>query len=332
MALDAADNDPVRFWAHIVRALDRAGCAFDGGAESLVAQHRDDITNGLLPQIVNALAGAPSPVLLALDDYHFIRARACHEQVDFLIEHLPPAASALIMTRADPALHLGRLRAARQLAEIRVDRLAFDRDEAAALLRMEDIQLSAVALSELMQRTEGWPAGLYLATMSLIGREDPDAFVHQFSGDNRYIGDYLIEEVLSREPQEVRAFILEVSILERFSASLCEFVLQMPHAGRIMHDLERSNLFLVPLDASRQWFRFHHLFAAVARSELEAEDPALVPRLHERAADWFRPRGSSTKPSDTPSRPVRRLGPHSSSKPIGSATSTRVARPRWTAG
>ena len=142
-----------------------------------------------------------------------------------------------------------------------------------------------------MQRTEGWPAGLYLATMSLIGREDPDAFVHQFSGDNRYIGDYLIEEVLSRETQDVRAFILEVSIFERFSASLCEFVLQMPHAGRIMHDLERSNLFLVPLDASRQWFRFHHLFAAVARSELEAEDPALVTRLHERAADWFRSHG-----------------------------------------
>ena len=119
VALDAADNDPVRFWTHIVTALERAGCAFDGGAASLVAQHRDDITNGLLPEIVNALAGAPSPVLLALDDYHFIRARACHEQVDFLIEHLPPAASALIMTRADPALHLGRLRAARQLAEIR---------------------------------------------------------------------------------------------------------------------------------------------------------------------------------------------------------------------
>ena len=142
-----------------------------------------------------------------------------------------------------------------------------------------------------MQRTEGWPAGLYLATMSLIGREDPDAFVHEFSGDNRYIGDYLIEEVLSRESEDVRAFILEVSIFERFSASLCEFVLQMPRAGRIMHDLERSNLFLVPLDASRQWFRFHHLFAAVARSELEAEDPALVTRLHERAADWFRSHG-----------------------------------------
>ena len=291
VALDAADNDPVRLWTHIATALERAGCAFDDGAASLVASHRADITNGLLPEILNALAEAPSAVMLALDDYHFIRARACHEQVDFLIEHLPPAASVLIMTRADPALHLGRLRAARQLAEIRADRLSFDRDEAAALLRSEDIELSAAALSELMQRTEGWPAGLYLATMSLIGREDPDAFVHQFTGDNRYIGDYLIEEVLSREPQDVRAFILEVSIFERFSASLCEFVLQMPRAGRIIHDLERSNLFLVPLDASRQWFRFHHLFAAVARSELEAEDPALVTRLHERAADWFRSHG-----------------------------------------
>ena len=289
VALDAADNDPVRFWTHIATALERAGCAFDGGAVSLVAKHHADITNGLLPEIVRALAEAP--VLLSLDDYHFIRARACHEQVDFLIEHLPPGASVLIMTRADPALHLGRLRAAGQLAEIRADRLSFNADEATALLRFEDIQLSEVALAELMQRTEGWPAGLYLATLSLAGRTDPDAFVHQFSGDNRYIGDYLIEEVLSRESEDVRAFILEVSIFERFSASLCEHVLQMPGAGRIMHDLERSNLFLVPLDASRQWFRFHHLFAAVARSELEAEDPALVTRLHERAADWFRSHG-----------------------------------------
>ena len=243
------------------------------------------------PEVVNALAAAPVPVVLALDDYHFIRSTTCHEQIDLLIEHLPSAASLLILSRADPALHLGRLRAARQLAEIRADRLSFDAEEATALLAIDDIRLSPVAFSELMKRTEGWPAGLYLATMSLVGREDPDAFVHEFSGDNRYIGDYLIEEVLGRQSEDVRRFILEVSIFERFSAALCESVLQMPGAGRIVHDLERSNLFLVPLDASRQWFRFHHLFAAVARGELEAQDPARVMRLHARAADWFRSHG-----------------------------------------
>ena len=127
--------------------------------------------------------------------------------------------------------------------------------------------------------------------MSLIGRDDPDAFVHEFSGDNRFIGDYLIEEVLGRQPDDVRAFILEVSIFERFSAPLCEYVLQMPGASRILHDLERSNLFLMPLDANRHWFRFHHLFAAVARSELQSENPARVTRLHDRAADWFAAHG-----------------------------------------
>ena len=291
VGLDVADNDPVRFWTHIATALERAGCFFDGGAASLVAMHRADITSGLLPELVNALADARFSILLALDDYHFIRSAACHEQVDFLVEHLPPAAAVLVLSRTDPALHLGRLRAARQLAEIRADRLSFDPGEASALLAMEEIALSGVALRELMERTEGWPAGLYLATMSLVGRENPDAFVHEFSGDNRYIGDYLIEEVLGRQSDDVRAFILETSIFERFSAALCESVLEMPGAGRIVHDLERSNLFLVPLDANRQWFRFHHLFAAVARSELEAENPARVKRLHARAADWFASHG-----------------------------------------
>lgn len=291
VAIDAADNDPVRFWTHVVTALERAGCSFDGGAAGLVATHRDNITEGLLPGIVNALSDAPSRVLLALDDYHFIRSGACHEQVNFLVEHLPPPASVLILTRADPALRLGRLRAAGQLAEIRADLLSFDSEEAKALLAADGVRLSEVALSELMQRTEGWPAGLYLTAMSLTGREDPDAFVHEFSGDNRYIGDYLVEEVLTRQSDDVRTFILESSIFERFSAPLCEFVLHMSRAGQIVHDLERSNLFLVRLDTSGRWFRFHHLFAAVARSELEAEDPARVKRLHARAADWFRDHG-----------------------------------------
>jgi LuxR family transcriptional regulator, maltose regulon positive regulatory protein len=290
VALDAADNDPVRLWTHIATALERAGCLFGGGAASLVAQHRADITSGLLPELVNALAGAGSLVLV-LDDYHFVRSAACHEQVDFLIGHLPPTVSVVILTRADPDLRLGRLRAARQLAEIRAESLSFDVDEATALLATEDISLSGVALRELMERTEGWPAGLYLAAMSLLGREDPDAYVHEFTGNNRYIGDYLIEEVLGRQSSEVRTFILDVSIFERFSAALCKSVLQMPGAGRIVHDLERSNLFLVPLDARRQWFRFHHLFATVARSELEARDPTRVQRLHTRAADWFASRG-----------------------------------------
>ena len=291
VSLDSADNDPVRMWTHIATALERAKCVFAGGAAGLVAAHSGEITDRVLPEIVNALAEAPVPILLVLDDYHFVRADECHEQMDFLIEHLPPADAILILTRADPALRLGRLRASRRLGEIRADRLSFDRDETNALLGGEDIHLSDVALSELMMRTEGWPAGLYLAAMSLIGRDDPDSFVHEFSGDNRFVGDYLMEEVLSRQPDAVRAFILDVSILQRFSAPLCEYVLQTDGASRILHDLERSNLFLMPLDANRHWFRFHHLFAAVARSEFQSDNPVRVTQLHDRAAEWFAAHG-----------------------------------------
>ena len=291
VSLDAADNDPVRMWTHVAAALERAKCVFVGGAAGLVAAHSSEIADGLLPEIVNALADAPVPILLVLDDYQFVRADECHQQMDSFIEHLPPDAAMLILTRADPALRLGRLRAAGQLGEIRADRLSFDRDETKALLGGEEIQLSDVALSELMRRTEGWPAGLYLATMSLIGRDDPDSYVHEFSGDNRFVGDYLMEEVLSRQPDAVRAFILDVSIFERFSAPLCEYVLQTAGASRILQDLERSNLFLMPLDANRHWFRFHHLFAAVARSEFQSDNPVRMTQLHDRAAEWFAANG-----------------------------------------
>ena len=227
-----------------------------------------------------------------LDDYHFVRADTCHEQINVLIGHLPASAAMVIMTRADPALRLGRLRATRQLAEIRADRLRFDTDATAALLATEHVELSAGAMSELVQRTEGWPAAVYLAALSLAGRDDPEGFVHDVSGSDRFIGDYLIEEVLSRQPRPVREFILTVSILERFSASLCDFVLQTNGSARLLRDLERSNLFVLPLDAHRQWFRFHHLFAALARSELEAEaDPRRLTMLHERASDWYASHG-----------------------------------------
>ncbi len=290
VALDPADNDPARMWTHIVTALARVGCAFGDDPAHLVAAGDPQLRDGLLPIVINAMADLGEPVVLVLDDYHFVRADACHEQIDFLIEHSPSTAALVIMTRADPALRLGRLRAATQLAEIRMDRLRFDMAETAALLASEDVHLSGTVIPELLQRTEGWPAGLYLATLSLAGRDEPDAFVHEFSGDNRYIGDYLTEEVLTRQPPEVRDFIISVSILERFSASLCDFVLETDRSGRILAELERSNLFLVPLDARRRWFRFHHLFAAVARAELDTE-PARARALHGRAVDWFAAHG-----------------------------------------
>ena len=176
-----------------------------------------------------------------------------------------------------------------------------------------------------MERTEGWPAGLYLATLSLAGRSDPDEFVRKFSGGNRFIGDYLTEEVLSRHTDRVREFITTVSILDRFSASLCDHVLGITDSAAILHDLERSNLFVVPLDEERDWFRFHHLFAAVARSELELTHPDHVRSLHARAAEWFRSHGHVEEASSTRSPPGTPRTPRSLVQASWLTTSTPAA-------
>ena len=213
------------------------------------------------------------------------------DQVEVLIRNLPPQAHLVICTRADPGLRLGRLRASGRLAEIRADDLNFTLDEAATLLSRVDVVLSGDSLVRLVDRTEGWPAGLYLATLSLAGRTDPDEFVRQFSGGNRFVVDYLTEEVLARHSDEIREFIVSMSVLDRFSAPLCDFVRGSTGSAAILDHLERSNLFLVPLDDERHWFRFHHLFAAVARIELEFEGPERAQALHSRALEWFRDHG-----------------------------------------
>jgi LuxR family maltose regulon positive regulatory protein len=292
VALDAGDLDPVRLWTHIVTALQRAGCIFPDTPTRLVSTRGADLIRQLLPTVVNAIAALGEPLVLVLDDYHFVTSDECHEQISFVLRHLPSTAGLVISTRVDPALGLGRLRVAHQLAEIRADQLRFSLDATVALLAAEHIQLSTPAVDDLLQRTEGWPAGLYLAAMSLRGREDPDAFVHDFRGDDRFLGDYLTEEVLNRLPPEIRDFIVRATLLERFSAPLCDVTLQIDNSARILRDLERSNQFLVPLDGHRQWYRFHHLFGAVARGELAAESTTQqLNDLHGRAAEWFADHG-----------------------------------------
>jgi LuxR family maltose regulon positive regulatory protein len=220
-----------------------------------------------------------------------VHRSACHEQVDFLAGHLPARAHLLIATRADPGLRLGRLRASGRLGEIRADDLAFTNDETRSLLELQQVRLSLASIAQLTRRTEGWPVGVYLATLSLLGRADPDQLVRQLSGDNRFIGDYLTEEVLDRHTGRMREFISSVSILDRFSASLCDVVTATTSSAAVLRELERANMFLVPLDEQRHWYRFHHLFAAVARRTLEQEHPDRLPALHSRAAQWFRDNG-----------------------------------------
>ncbi len=291
VSLDSGDNDPNRLWSHVAAALERAGCVLPtidpprlAGADTGIAPQ------ALLSALIIALAAMPDDVVLVLDDCHVVRDPECYEQLQFLIASLPEPAHLVIVTRSDPGLHLSRVRASGDLAEIRADDLRFTKQEAVELLAHDHVELADETVSTLMERTEGWPAGLYLATLSLAGRADPDDFVQRFSGGNRFIGDYLTEEVLSRHTHRVREFIITTSILERFSAPLCDYLGGTTDAAAILHDLERSNLFVVPLDEAREWFRFHHLFAAVARSELELTHPDQVGPLHRRAAEWFESR------------------------------------------
>jgi LuxR family maltose regulon positive regulatory protein len=288
VALDAGDDDPRRLWTHVARALEQAGCLVDDDLDGFLAEGGHDIPGIVLPRLVNALAATPEDVAILLDDFHCLRDPDCHDQVALLVDNLPERAHLVIITRADPGLRLGRLRASGRLAEIRADDLGFRADEAVALLASGDVHLSRDGIAVLMERTEGWPAGLYLAALSLAGRDDPDSLVYEFKGGNRFVGDYLTEEVLSRHPDDAREFITSMSILDRFTAPLCDAVWGRPGSAALLHDLERANMFLIPLDEGRRWYRFHHLFAAVARAELEVEHPDLVPVLHSRAAAWFR--------------------------------------------
>src|SRR6516225_9745783 len=295
VSLDRGDSDPGRLWSYIVSALSRACPDFDGEAilHDLQVQ-APEFPDSVLPMLANELATLSAPVVLVLDDYHMIKERRCHEQMRFLLLHLPPSAQIVIITRADPPLPLARLRAAGEMIEIRARELRFAPEEAAALVRaVSDVELSEPDLADLMERTEGWPAGVYLAALSLRGHPSPHTFVRQFTGDNRFVVDFLAQEVLSRQPRKIRQFLTRTSVLGRFCAPLCDAVTGSANSVKILEVLERENLFIVPLDDTRQWFRYHHLFAQVLRGQLMRTEPELVPALHEKASAWHRLHGSA---------------------------------------
>jgi LuxR family maltose regulon positive regulatory protein len=295
VSLDRGDDDPGRLWWYVVCALQRSCPGFDGGdiLRTLRVQV-PDITGEVLPLLLNDLAAIPEPVVLVLDDYHVIKERRCHDQLAFLLQHLPAAAQLVLITRADPLLPLGRMRAAGELAEFRARQLRFTPGEAAALVRaISAVELGDAGLADLVERTEGWPTGVFLAALSLRGHPSPSAFVRQFTGDNRFIVDFLAEEVLGRQSGQIRQFLARTSILGRFCAPLCDAVVGSANAREIIEVLDRENLFVVPLDENREWFRYHHLFAQVLRSELARTEPDAVPALHERASDWHRQSGSA---------------------------------------
>ena len=293
MSLDPGDNDPGRLWWHVAHALQRACPQFSAdNVLALVRGQPADFAETLLPLLINELAKLTEPVVLVLDDYHVISEPDCHDQLAFLLLHLPPTVQLVLLTRADPPLPLGRVRAAGELAEVGAHELRFAPAHAAELVAaVAGLELSPADLTKLVDLTEGWPAGIYLAALLLHGCPSPRDVIRQFSGDSRFVEEFLAEEVLGRQPGQVRQFLMRTSILGRFCAPLCDAVTGSANAAEIIDILERENLFVVPLDDTRQWFRYHHLFAEMLRGELSRAEPEIVATLHERAGAWHRRSG-----------------------------------------
>ncbi len=300
IALDEDDDEPRKLWWHITHALLRA-CP-ELNAEQILCHLRGsspDITGAAIPSLVNELAGLAVPAVLVLDDYHSITEPGCHEHMTFLLRHLPASVQVVLLTRADPPLPLARWRATGELAEFRAHDLRFTTAEAGPVVSaLSGAELSESDLATLVERTEGWPTGLYLAALGLRGHRSPAAFVRQFSGASASVAGFLAEEVLGRQPAAIRRFLARISVLDRFCAPLCDAVTGSADAAEILAALERENAFLVPLDQSRQWFRHHHLLAQALRDRLEATEPGIVPVLHRRASGWYRRSGLADETID----------------------------------
>ena len=287
LSLDATDNEPTSFWTYVATALERAVPGVGTGALTALAASPAP-TESVLTTLLNDLAAAPGEVWLVLDDYHLVDSHEINEGVAFLLEHLPAQAHVVISTRADPDLPLARWRVQGELVEIRATDLRFTSAEATAYLTAATgLHLAAAEIAALEERTEGWIAALQLAALSLQGREDASGFIARFTGDDRYIVDYLIEEVLRHQTDTVRRFLLQSAVLDRLTGPLCDAVTGGDDGSEMLIALERANLFIVALDDRREWYRYHHLFADVLRARMLSEQPDEVALLHLRASEWY---------------------------------------------
>jgi LuxR family transcriptional regulator, maltose regulon positive regulatory protein len=298
LSLDPRDNEPTLYWTYVVAALQTVTDGLGASALELL-QSPQTPTEAALAVLLNDLNAIPNDIVLILDDYHLIEAPEVHEGMSFLLEHLPPQVHVVIATRADPALALSRMRGRGQLLEVRAADLRFTPDESTAYLNGSmGLVLTESDVTALDGRTEGWIAALQLAALSMQGRDDASAFIAGFAGDDRYIVDYLAEEVLERQTAQVRDFLLRTSILDRLSGPLCDAVTGQEGGRAALAALERANLFLVPLDGRREWYRYHHLFADVLQAHLHEEYGDEVPELHRRASRWFEQHGEPSAAID----------------------------------
>ncbi|MDY6878351.1 MAG: LuxR C-terminal-related transcriptional regulator [Chloroflexota bacterium] len=315
LSLDKGDNDPARFWRYVVAALQTMEPAIGSVVMAALQSQSSLRFEQLVTSLINDVAERSVPLVLVLDDYHVIEDDTIHRSLGFLLDHLPPRLHVVAVTRADPPLSLPRRRGRAEVSEVRAADLCFTRDEAAAFLNTcMSLALSPDDVAALEERTEGWIVGLQMAALSLQGRSDKRDFVEAFAGDDRHVGDYLVEEVLHRQPEHIQDFLLRTAILGRLCGSLCDAVLcrgaeergrgrelspASPHLSssvsgqEILEYLDRARLFLVPLDDRREWYRYHHLFADLLRSRLQRSERASeVATLHLRASAWYEREGS----------------------------------------
>ena len=310
VTLDEGDNDAVVLWSHVIEALCRVCPGLEQAPlEAMVAS--SPVLEVVLPRLVNELVEQPE-VALVLDDFHRLSSASSRDSVAWFVDHVPSTVQLVLATRTDPALPLGALRAHAQLLELRADELRFTEGEADEFLNGRlGLELAAADVDLLVARTEGWPAGLYLAALSLSGKADKHALVRAFDGTSTHVVDFLSSEVLAAYEPDLQTFMLRTSVLERLCAPLCDHVLERDGSAGALDSLARSNLFLIPLDDRRRWFRFHHLFAQILRVELERRDPGLVPGFTgARSSGTARP-ARPTRRSITPSRRRRSATPAS---------------------
>jgi LuxR family maltose regulon positive regulatory protein len=301
LALDEGDNDIARFLAYFIAALQTIDPAIGQASLSVLRSPQAPQAEAVLTPLINEIVEIQGRLVLVLDDYHLIEAESIHAAIAFLLDHLPPQVQLVIATRSDPSLPLARLRARGQLTEIRQTDLRFTLDEAAELFshvsQAMKVVLSADNVAALASRTEGWVAGLQMATLALQARlaraqtEDVAAFIQAFTGSNRYVLDYLAEEVFQRQPESIQAFLLQTSPLDRLTGPLCDAVTAQADSQSTLEQLERANLFIIPLDDERRWYRYHRLFADLLRKRLYQAHPDTLYTLHRRASDWYEQNG-----------------------------------------
>lgn len=292
LSLDRTDNDPTLFWTYLITALRQIAPRVGETALSMLRAPQPPPIEPILTTLINELAAIPDPFALILDDLHLIDAPPIHAALAFLLDHLPPPMHLVVASRSDPPFPLPRLRSRGESTELRAADLRFTPDEAAAFLTgAMGLNLSANDVATLEARTEGWIAGLQLAALSLQRRDDVPDFIKSFAGDDRHVVEFLVSEVLERQPAPVRTFLLQTSLLDRLSGPLCDAVTGRADGTDTLASLERANLFVVPLDDKRRWYRYHHLFADVLQAHALAEQPAQIPARHRRASAWYEANG-----------------------------------------